>query len=139
MRVRSRAYNPPVLDAHALPNDVESLKRLLLEREETVQARDVELREKQRQIEHLKLQLAKLWRPRFGQFSETFKDAGYMRRKFFDLDKALKSPLTKEALDHFHQLYRIEKQILGRSPAGRLATRTPCRCLSPATPGRSRG
>ena len=78
MRVRSRAYNPPVLDAHALPNDVESLKRLLLEREETVQARDVELREKQRQIEHLKLQLAKLRRARFGQSSEALKGAGQL-------------------------------------------------------------
>jgi len=84
--VRSRAYNPPVLDAHALPNDVESLKRLLLQREATVQARDVELREKQRQIEHLKLQLAKLRRARFGQSSEALKDAGQL-------------PLTLEELE----------------------------------------
>jgi hypothetical protein len=31
-----------------------------------------------------------------------------MRRKFFDLYMALKSPLAKEALDRFRQLYRIE-------------------------------
>lgn len=89
MRVRSRAYNPPVLDAHALPNDVESLKRLLLERDETVQARDVELREKQRQIEHLKLQLAKLRRARFGQSSEALKEAGQLPLTLEELKAAV--------------------------------------------------
>jgi hypothetical protein len=36
---------------------------------------------------------------------------------------ALKSPLAKEALDRFRQLYRIERQIRGRSPEERLAAR----------------
>jgi hypothetical protein len=40
-----------VLDIHALPNDVEDLKRLVIAREVALQA---QLREKQQQIEHLK-------------------------------------------------------------------------------------
>jgi hypothetical protein len=49
--------------------------------------------------------------------------AAHMRRKFFDLYVGMKSPLAKEALDRFRQLYRIETQIRGRSPEERLAAR----------------
>jgi integrase len=84
-----------VLDAHALPSDVESLKRLLLEREATVQARDVELREKQRQIEHLKLQLAKLRRARFGQSSEALKEAGQLPLTLEELEAAVADALLR--------------------------------------------
>lgn len=78
-----------MLDPNAVPNDVESLKRLLLEREATVHARDIELREKQRQIEHLKFQLAKLRRERFGQISERLEDAGQIPLTFEALQAAL--------------------------------------------------
>ena len=71
-----RTYNACVLDANALPNDVEVLKRLLLEREATLASRELTIREKDRHIEHLKLQLARLRRWKFGQASEALESAG---------------------------------------------------------------
>ncbi len=75
-----------MLDANALPNDVESLKRLLLE---TVQVKDLQLRERQHQIEHLKFQLAKLRRERFGHTSEKLQEAGQIPLSFEELRAAL--------------------------------------------------
>jgi transposase len=59
-----------VLDINALPTDVRQLQRLLVEHHALVASQSVDLRTQQRQIEHLKLQLAKLRRFRFGQSSE---------------------------------------------------------------------
>jgi transposase len=59
-----------VLDINALPTDVTQLQRLLVEHHALVATQTVDLRTKQRQIEHLKFQLAKLRRFRFGQSSE---------------------------------------------------------------------
>jgi transposase len=59
-----------VLDINALPTDVTQLQRLLMEHHALVASQTVDLRTKQRQIEHLKFQLAKLRRFRFGQSSE---------------------------------------------------------------------
>jgi transposase len=59
-----------VLDINALPDDVAGLKRLVVEHHAASQAKDVQLRERDQQIEHLKFQLAKLRRARFGQSSE---------------------------------------------------------------------
>jgi hypothetical protein len=59
-----------VLDINALPTDVTQLQRLLMEHHALVATQSVDLRTKQRQIEHLKFQLAKLRRFRFGQSSE---------------------------------------------------------------------
>jgi len=59
-----------VLDINALPTDVTQLQRLLVEHHVLVATQTVDLRTKQRQIEHLKFQLAKLRRFRFGQSSE---------------------------------------------------------------------
>jgi hypothetical protein len=59
-----------VLDINALPDDVANLKRLVVEHHAASQAKDVQLRERDQQIEHLKFQLAKLRRARFGQSSE---------------------------------------------------------------------
>lgn len=53
-----------MLDANALPTDVESLRCLVLE--------------KDRQIEHLKLQLARLRRWKFGESSEQLEGAGQL-------------------------------------------------------------
>jgi len=61
-----------VLDINALPDDVHRLKRLLLEHHAASLAKDLRLEEKNREIEHLKWQLAKLRRARFGQSSEGF-------------------------------------------------------------------
>jgi transposase len=57
------AYNPAVLDAHDLPNDVDHLKRLVLEHRSRVQAQQLE-------IERLKIQLSRLRRWKFGRSSE---------------------------------------------------------------------
>ena len=59
-----------MLDINSLPTDVTQLQRLLVEHHALVATQTVDLRTKQRQIEHLKFQLAKLRRFRFGQSSE---------------------------------------------------------------------
>ena len=43
----------------------------------------------------------------------------HVRRKFHDLYQAHRSPVAKEALERIAQLYGIEKEIRGRSPAER--------------------
>lgn len=57
------AYNCAVLDGHDLPNDVEQLKRLVLEHRSHAQAQQLE-------IERLKIQLSRLRRWKFGRSSE---------------------------------------------------------------------
>ena len=47
----------------------------------------------------------------------------HVRRKFFDLHQAHRSPVAKEALERIGDLYGIEKQIRGRSPDERRAVR----------------
>ncbi len=59
-----------MLDINALPTDVTHLQRLLVEHHELVASQSSDLRTQRRQIEHLKFQLAKLRRFRFGQSSE---------------------------------------------------------------------
>ena len=60
--------------------------------------------------------------------STTFMKAGasveaacwaHVRRKFHDLYQAHRSPVAKEALERIAQLYAIESEIRGRSPAER--------------------
>jgi transposase len=78
-----------VLDISALPNDVEGLKRLLIEHHTATLAKDLELREQRRQIEHLKFQLAKLRRARFGQSSEQLEGVGQLALTFEELQAAV--------------------------------------------------
>ena len=47
----------------------------------------------------------------------------HVRRKFFDLHHGDASPVAKEALERIAQLYGIEKEIRGRSPAERREVR----------------
>jgi transposase len=47
----------------------------------------------------------------------------HVRRKFFDLHEGHASPVAKEALERIGQLYGIEKEIRGRSPAERREVR----------------
>ena len=67
-----------MLDINALPTDVTQLQRLLVEHHELVASQSIDLRTKQRQIEHLKFQLAKLRRFRFGQSSEQMQGIAQM-------------------------------------------------------------
>lgn len=53
-----------------LPNDIESLKRLLLERTAALEAANALLLSRQVEIEQLKLQIARLQRMKFGRSSE---------------------------------------------------------------------
>jgi transposase len=82
-----------VLDINALPNDIEDLKRLLIERETALQA---QLREKQHEIEHLKFQLSQLRRARFGQSSEQLEGLGQLPLTLEEL-KAAVAQATREA------------------------------------------
>jgi transposase len=47
----------------------------------------------------------------------------HVRRKFHDLYQAHRSPIAKEALERIGQLYGIEQEIRGRSPAERREVR----------------
>ena len=47
----------------------------------------------------------------------------HIRRKFFDLMEAHKSPIATEAVERIAPLYEIEKEIRGRSPDERRAVR----------------
>jgi transposase len=78
-----------VFDINALPDDAQSLKRLLLEQHAASLAKDVRLREKEQQIEHLKFLIAKLRRARFGQSSEVMEGAGQLPLLFEQLKAAL--------------------------------------------------
>jgi len=78
-----------VLDINALPDDVHRLKRLLLEHHAASLAKDLRLEEKNREIEHLKWQLAKLRRARFGQSSEGFDGIGQLPLTFEKLTAAV--------------------------------------------------
>jgi len=52
----------------------------------------------------------------------------HVRRKFYDLQVAHASPLAAEALKRIGELYAIESEIRGRSPAERLQARTARAC-----------
>jgi len=79
-----------VLDINTLPNDVEALKCLVIEHHGAAQAKDIELREQQALIEHLRFQLAKLRRARFGQSSEQLEGAGQLAMSFEELKAAVR-------------------------------------------------
>ncbi len=68
---------------------MEGLKRLVIEHHGAAQAKDLQLREQSREIEHLKFQLAKLRRARFGQSSEVLEDVGQMPLTFQELQAAV--------------------------------------------------
>jgi transposase len=78
-----------VLDINALPDDVLRLKRLLLEHHAASLAKDLKLEEKNREIEQLKRQLAKLRRARFGQSSEAYEGIHQMPLSFEELAAAV--------------------------------------------------
>ena len=77
-----------MLDINALPDDVAGLKRLVVEHHAASQAKDIQLRERDQQIEHLKFQLAKLRRARFGQSSEQM-DSGQLPLTLEELKAAV--------------------------------------------------
>jgi len=78
-----------VLDINTLPNNVEGLKRLVIEHHAAAKAKDIELREQRMVIEHLRFQLAKLRRARFGQSSEQLEGAGQLPMTFEELRAAV--------------------------------------------------
>ena len=56
--------------ALALPNDIEQLKQLVMEQRAALQQAQEQLHSRQLEIEHLKLQIARLKRLQFGRSSE---------------------------------------------------------------------
>ena len=69
-----------------MPNDVASLKRLVIERD--------------REVEHLKLQLARLRRWKFGQSSETFEASGQLLLTLEELKAAVTRAALESAANH---------------------------------------
>jgi transposase len=88
-----------VLDINALPTDVTQLQRLLVEHHALVATQSVDLRTKQRQIEHLKLQLAKLRRFRFGQSSEQMEGVEQMALRLDALEASVAPSPTPPVTD----------------------------------------
>jgi transposase len=98
-----------VLDVNGLPNDIDELKRLVMKHEAAVQAREMKLREKDRQIEHLKLQLAKLRRWKFGQSSEQLESAGQLPLTLEEIEAAVLDAVSATSIVS-------EGQALGTAP-----------------------
>ena len=67
---RSRKLAAVSTAIDSLPNDIEALKRLVLEREAALEIERHNVRAQRTLIEHLKLQIARLKRLQFGQRSE---------------------------------------------------------------------
>ena len=67
-----------MLDINTLPIEVTQLQRLLVAQHEQLATQAVDLRSLKRQIEHLKFQLAKLRRLRFGQSAEQMEGIAQM-------------------------------------------------------------
>ena len=88
------AYNDRLLDINALPTEVTQLQRLLIAQHELVATQSIDLRTKQRQIEHLKFQLAKLRRFRFGQSSEQMEGVEQMALSLEELTASLAQAQT---------------------------------------------
>lgn len=72
-----------MLDINSLPDDAPTLKRLVIERD--------------REVEHLKLQLAKLRRWKFGQSSEQLDGAGQMRLRLLELQSVISITVEEDA------------------------------------------
>ena len=83
-----------MLDANDLPDDIERLKRLLLERDAR---HELTVREKDRHIEHLKLQIARLRRWKFGQSSEALESSGQIALSLEEIAAALADTLNAAA------------------------------------------
>lgn len=73
-----------MLDANTLPNDIATLKRWLIERD--------------REVEHLKLQLSKLRRWKFGQSSESLRESGQLSLTLEELKAAVMQAVLESAV-----------------------------------------
>lgn len=76
---------------NALPTEIPELQRQLLVRDGVIATQALELTSRQRQIEHLKLQIAKLRRFRFGQSRERLTGLEQMALALEELQASLKS------------------------------------------------
>jgi transposase len=94
-----------VLDINTLPDDVANLKRLVVEHHGASAAKDIQLRERDQQIAHLKFQLAKLRRARFGQSSEQM-DSGQLPLTLEELKAAV---LDAERADSAFKAAQVAK------------------------------
>jgi hypothetical protein len=103
-----------VLDINALPDDVESLKRLLIEHHSASQAKDIRLREQRQQIEHLRFLVAKLQRAHFGQSSEQLEEVGQLPLIFQELRAALAEAERHRAVEG---IKAVESRVPGASPS----------------------
>lgn len=103
-----------MLDINALPDDVESLKRLLIEHHSASQAKDIRLREQRQQIEHLRFLVAKLQRAHFGQSSEQLEEVGQLPLIFQELRAALAEAERHRAVEG---IKAVESRVPGASPS----------------------
>lgn len=78
----------------SLPTEITELQRQLVARNGVIATQAIELGSRQRQIDHLKLQLAKLRRFRFGQSSERLAGVEQMALLLEELEASLKPPVA---------------------------------------------
>src|SRR5437879_7779620 len=78
--------------AGELPNDIETLKRLLLERTAALEVAQALLLSRQHEIEQLKLQIARLRRMHFGRSSEQLNEQ--IQQLEFKLEELECEPVT---------------------------------------------
>jgi transposase len=100
-----------------LPDDIESLKRLVIAQRARLDTAEAHLRERDLLIEHLKLQIARLRRAQFGRSSEQ------VNREIAQLE------LTLEELEASTAAIPIPAATMGRSPKERVP---PVRRLLPS-------
>ena len=84
-------------DHNTLQTEVTELQRQLQARDEVIATQALELGSRQRQIDHLKLQLAKLRRFRFGQSSERLAGIEQMSLLLEELEASLKPTVPPSA------------------------------------------
>jgi hypothetical protein len=106
-----------VLDINALPTDVRQLQRLLVEHHALVATQTIDLGTKQRQIEHLKFQLAKLQRFRFGQSFERLEGIEQMVLSLEALETSVSAKTSMHAA-------KESPYFFSRGPAGFVAALT---------------
>jgi transposase len=116
------------------PNDIETLKRLLAERDASLEEARGELRSHRLEIERLKLQLARLRRMQFGRSSEQFNEQiaqlEFALEELEAAEAAQPIPTSKRAASHDKPVRRALPAHLPRENLVHeaLPSDRPCTC-----------
>jgi transposase len=114
-------------EAREIPTDTESLKQLVIEQRGTIKAKDFE-------IEHLRLQVARLRRMKFGQSSERF-IGDVQQLALLNGEAAVSSPVNRTLASAEPELKATRKQpvrdvLPEHLPRESVVHVSPCQCPS---------